>query len=56
MNWIRRLAAPEKFKFLYWTVCHDVVPMRLLLHNRGFLDTNNCPRCLNNSESTMHYF
>jgi len=26
-KWIWRLAAPEKIKFLYWTVCHDVVPM-----------------------------
>ena len=35
-------------------VCHDVAPMRSLLHNRGMLDTNNCSRCLNSSESIMH--
>jgi hypothetical protein len=23
-KWIWRLATPEKIKFLYWTVCHDV--------------------------------
>jgi len=55
-KWIWRLPAPEKIKFLYCTVCHDVVPTRSLLHNRGMLDTNNCPRCLNNSESIMHCF
>jgi len=25
-KWIWHLAAPEKFKFLYWTICRDVVP------------------------------
>lgn len=34
LKWIWRLVAPEKIKFLYWTVCHDVVPTLLLLHNR----------------------
>ena len=55
-KWIWRLAAPEKIKFLFWTGCHDVVPTRSFLHNRGMLDTNNCLRCLNSGESIMHYF
>jgi hypothetical protein len=55
-KWIWRLTAPEKIKFLYWTVCHDVVPTRSLLHNRGMLDNNNCLRCLTSGESIMHCF
>ena len=35
-------------------VCRNTAPTRSLLHNRGMLDTNNCPRCLNSSESIMH--
>ncbi|KEH41052.1 hypothetical protein MTR_1g041340 [Medicago truncatula] len=49
-------AAPKKIIFLHWTVCHDVVPTRSLLHNKGMLDTNNCLRCLDGGERSYTVF
>ena len=53
-SWIWKLKLPEKYKFLVWLACHDVVPTFSLLHHRNMVPTTACPRCGNHDETFLH--
>ncbi|MCH81431.1 RNA-directed DNA polymerase (Reverse transcriptase), partial [Trifolium medium] len=53
-SWLWHLPAPEKIKFLLWTMIHHALPTRVMLAHRGILQTNLCPRCSINEETTLH--
>ncbi|KAK2405415.1 hypothetical protein QL285_054655 [Trifolium repens] len=53
-SWLWRLPAPEKIKFLFWTMLHNALPTREMLSHRGIINNNLCPRCNNNVETLLH--
>jgi len=53
-SWIWRLKVPEKFKFLIWLACHNVVPTLSLLHHRNMVNSAICSRCAAHEESLFH--
>jgi len=53
-RWIWRLKVPEKFKFLIWLACHNVVPTLALLHHRNMANSATCSRCGVHEETLFH--
>ena len=52
--WIWRLQAPEKFKFLIWLICHNVVPTLTLLQHRNMGTSATCSRCGEQDQTLLH--
>lgn len=53
-NWIWRLKAPEKIKFLIWLACHEAVPTLYLLNHRNMVASPLCTRCGDQDETFFH--
>ncbi|CAJ2665276.1 unnamed protein product [Trifolium pratense] len=53
-NWIWKLQAPEKNKFLIWCACHHSIPTMYMLHHRNMTSSSICTRCSNNEETVIH--
>jgi len=53
-SWIWKLKILEKYKFLVWPACHDVVSTLSFLHHRNMALSAVCPRCGNHEETFLH--
>lgn len=53
-SWIWRLKVPEKYKFLIWLTCQNVVPTLSLLHHRNITPSPTCARCREEDETFLH--
>lgn len=52
-SWIWRLKVPEKYKFLIWLACQNVVPTLSLLHHRNIAPSPTCARCGEDDETFL---
>lgn len=55
-NWIWRLKASKKIKFLYWLLPHNSVLILQQLYHRGIAQSGNCLCCLRQEDTFLHYF
>ncbi|XP_024628936.1 uncharacterized protein [Medicago truncatula] len=53
-SWIWNLQVPEKYKFLIWLACQNVVPTLSLLHRRNIAPSPTCARCGEEDETFLH--
>jgi len=53
-SWIWKLNLPEKYKFLIWLACHNVVPTLSLLRHRNIVPSAICPRCGTHEETILY--
>jgi hypothetical protein len=53
-SWIWRIKVLEKFKFLIWLACQNVVPTLSLLHRRNITPSPTCVRCREEDETFLH--
>jgi hypothetical protein len=53
-SWLWQLPAPEKIKFLLWSLIHKALPTRGMLSHRGIIPHNLCPRCNLHGETMLH--
>lgn len=53
-SWIWRLKIPEKYKFLIWLACNNVVPTLSLLNHRNISPSPTCSRCGLHNETFFH--
>jgi ribonuclease HI len=53
-SWLWQLPAPEKIKFLLWSLIHKALPTRGMLSHRGITPHSLCPRCNIHEETMLH--
>jgi len=53
-RWIWRMKVPEKFKFLVWLACHEVVPTLALSNHRNMAASPTCSRCGDHDKTVLH--
>ncbi|KAK2665077.1 hypothetical protein Ddye_003651 [Dipteronia dyeriana] len=57
LSWWKKLwnlKLPSKTKFFGWKACKEILPTRLLLCNRGLVESALCPFCGVEPESVEH--
>jgi len=55
-HWIWKLEIMPKIKIFLWQLCHNALPVRGTLLQRGINIDPSCPLCLSNIESIEHLF
>jgi len=45
-SWIWRLKVPSNVHFFLWELCHDSIPVRVVLKRRSMIVSDVCPICL----------
>ncbi|XP_024630845.2 uncharacterized protein [Medicago truncatula] len=53
-SWIWRFKVPEKYKFLIWLACNNVVPTLSMLNHRNIASSPTCSRCGLHDETFFH--
>ncbi|XP_058763267.1 uncharacterized protein LOC131636671 [Vicia villosa] len=53
-KWVCHIPTLEKVKFFLWTTLYKSIPKRSILCHRGMLQTDLCPKCNQEAETTLH--